>query len=168
MGWGFTHCFGDGSELGVTPCECPHSPDRHRGCSELRVLTALQTSEQTSCVCFDGADDNSLKLQQKKKKKKGSRLVFTKGQRIAAADCLGLCQAPQHRALEEWLLGSKELPAPQAEGPRLCGAGQWELAGGAPHHHITASAQHHQHGEQPCATCVGPASLATETSRSLK
>lgn len=70
MGWGFTHCFGDGSELGVTPCECPHSPDRHRGCSELRVLTALQTSEQTSCACLDGADDNSLKLQQKKKKKK--------------------------------------------------------------------------------------------------
>lgn len=132
VGWGFTHCFGDGSELGVTSCGCPHGPDRHRGCSELRVLIALQTSEQTSRVCFDGADDNSLKLQRKKKK---SRWVFTKEQRITAADCLGLCQAPQHRALEERLLGSKELPAPQAVGPWLCGARQWELAGGAPHHH---------------------------------
>lgn len=36
-------------------------------------LTALQTLEQTSCVCVDGTNDNSLKLQQKR-----SRLVFTK------------------------------------------------------------------------------------------
>lgn len=46
---------------------------RTRYCSGLRFLTALQTLEQTSCVCIDGTNDNSLKLQQKR-----SRLVFTK------------------------------------------------------------------------------------------
>lgn len=78
LGFGLPHWGGAGGGVGTfpggpPPVGAPTGPGRTRGCRELRFLTALQTSEQTSCVCLGGADDNGLKLQQK-----GSRLVFTK------------------------------------------------------------------------------------------
>lgn len=78
LGLGLPHWGGAGGGVGMfpggpPPVGAPTGPGSTRGCGELRFLTALQTSEQTSCVCLGGADDNGLKLQQK-----GSRLVFTK------------------------------------------------------------------------------------------
>lgn len=176
LGLGLPHWGGAGGGVGTfpggpPPVGAPTGPGRTRGCRELRFLTALQTSEQTSCVCLGGADDNGLKLQQK-----GSRLVFTKAflrianrwSRLPGA----VPDSPAPAVLREprgdgWCWESA-WPAGMMPSPGSAGSRVDVSCPGAPPPPELSRGSGLGRGEQPCATCAGPAPRAAETLRSLK